>query len=81
MIASTEITDGLLQDCDKRCHGEEETEEALKDAKTIIADPMVKLISPASAKFIDLPHFAMSGRLYRKQIPDLLKPEEYLYGT
>lgn len=81
VIALTEITDGLLQDCDKRCHGEEETEEALKDAKTIIADPMVKLISPASAKFIDLPHFAMSGRLYRKQIPDLLKPEEYLYGT
>ena len=81
VIASTEITDGLLQDCDKRCHGEEEIEEALKDAETIIADPMVRFISPASAKFIDLPHFAMSGRLYRKQIPNLLKPEEYLYGT
>ena len=81
VIASTEITDGLLQDCDKRCHGEEEIEEALKDAETIIADPMFRFISPASAKFIDLPHFAMSGRLYRKQIPNLLKPEEYLYGT
>jgi hypothetical protein len=41
---------------------------------------MVRLISPDRAKFIELPHFAMSGRLYRKQIPNLLKPEEYLYG-
>ena len=81
VIASTEITDGLLLDCDKRCHGEEEIEEALKDAEIIIADPMVKYISPASAKFIELPHFAMSGRLYRKQIPNLMNPEEYLYGT
>jgi hypothetical protein len=80
VIASTEITDGLLLDCDKRCHGEEEIEEALKDAEVIIADPMVKYISPASAKFIELPHFAMSGRLYRKQIPNLMNPEEYLNG-
>ena len=78
VIASTEITDGLLLDCDKRCHGEEEIEEALKDAETIIADPMVKYISPASAKFVELPHFAMSGRIYRKQIPNLINPEEYL---
>jgi hypothetical protein len=41
---------------------------------------MVKYISPASAKFIELPHFAMSGRLYRKQIPNLMNPEEYLNG-
>ena len=80
VIATTEITDGLLLGCDKRCHGEEEIEAALKDAETIIADPMVRLISPDRAKFIELPHFAMSGRLYRKQIPNLLKPEEYLYG-
>ena len=80
VIASTEITDGLLQECDKRCHGEEEIEEALKDAEMIIADPMVKYISPADAKFIELPHFAMSGRLFRKQIPNLLNTEEYLHG-
>ena len=79
VIATTEITDGLLLDCDKRCHGEEEIEEALKDAEMIIADPMVKYISPASAKFIALPHFAMSGRLYRKQIPNLINSEDYLY--
>ena len=81
VIATTEITDGLLLGCDKRCHGEEEIEEALKDAEIIIADPMVKYISPASAKFIELPHFAMSGRLFRKQIPNLMNPEEYIHGT
>ena len=77
VIASTEITDGLLQHCDKRCHGEEEIEEVLKDAETIIADPMVKYIAPATGTFIELPHFAMSGRLFRKQIPNLLRTEEY----
>ena len=81
VIASTELTDGLLLDCDKRCHGEEEIEEALKDAEVIIADPMVKYIAPQSARFIELPHFAMSGRLFRKQIPNLMNPEEYIHGT
>jgi len=81
VIATTEITDGLLSDCDRVCHGEEELEEALKDAETIIADPMIKLISPAQARFIELPHFALSGRLYLKRIPDLINPEEYCHGT
>lgn len=81
VIASTEITDGLLLDCDRVCHGEEEIEEALKDAERIIADPMVKLIAPAGAEFIELPHFAMSGRIYKKSIPNLMKLEEYYHGT
>ncbi len=80
VIATTEITDGLLLDCDRKCHGEEELEEALKDADNIIADPMVKLISPPNANFIELPHFALSGRLYLKKIPDLLKPGLYCPG-
>jgi hypothetical protein len=80
VIATTEITDGLLLDCDRKCHGEEELEEALKDAENIIADPMVRLISPANADFIELPHFALSGRLYLKKIPDLMKPDLYYPG-
>lgn len=47
--------------------------EALKDAKTVIADPLYKYVSPADAKFIRLPHLAMSGRLYLKEVPDLCK--------
>ena len=80
VIAATEITDGLLSGCDRKCHGEEELEEALKDAENIIADPMVRLISPANADFIELPHFALSGRLYLKKIPDLMKPDLYYPG-
>ena len=81
VIATTEITDGLLLDCDRKCHGEEELEEALKDAENIIADPMVRLISPSKANFIELPHFALSGRLYLKKIPDLMRPDLYYPGT
>ena len=80
VIATTEITDGLLLKCDRKCHGEEELEEALKEADNIIADPMVRLISPPNANFIELPHFALSGRLYLKMIPDLLKPGLYYPG-
>lgn len=77
VIATTEITDGLLSDCDRKCHGEDEIRDALSDAKVIIGDPLFELISPKSAKFIRLPHFAMSGRLYRKEIPDLMRLEDY----
>lgn len=80
VIAATEITDGLLLDCDRKCHGEEELEEALKDAENIIADPMIRLISPSKANFIELPHFALSGRLYLKKIPDLLDLGLYYPG-
>ena len=80
VIATTEITDGLLLKCDRKCHGEEELEEALKEADNIIADPMVRLISPPNANFIELPHFALSGRLYLKRIPNLMKPDLYYPG-
>lgn len=79
VIATTEITDGLLGSNDIKAHGEEEIREALSDAEIIIADPLFKLVSPKSSKFIELPHFAMSGRLYLKQIPDLTKTEEYYH--
>ena len=49
----------------------------MSDAELIIGDPLFELISPKSAKFIRLPHFAMSGRLYRKEIPDLMRLEDY----
>lgn len=81
VVATTEITDGLLGENDIRCHGEEEVRNAISDAEVIVADPLFKLVSPKTAKFIELPHFAMSGRLYLKQIPDLMKPEEYYHES
>ncbi len=81
VIATTEITDGLLLPCDKKCHGEEEIANAISDAEEIIADPLFRLIAPSGVKFTELPHFAMSGRLYRKKIPDLMKLEEYIHES
>ena len=81
VIVTTEITDGLLGENDIRCHGEEEIREALSDAEVIIADPLFELVAPKEAKLVRLPHFAMSGRLYLKEIPDLTKPEEYYHES
>ena len=47
--------------------------EALKSAGAVIADPLYKYVCPADAEFIRLPHLAMSGRLYLKEVPDLCK--------
>ena len=44
--------------------GEEAMEEALKDAKIIVADPLYKPICPKECEFYELPHVAFSGRIY-----------------
>ena len=49
---------------------EEQLMEAVKRSKMVIADPLYKVIPHDKAiKFIDFPHEAYSGRIYRKQIP------------
>lgn len=50
---------------------EEEIAAALAGATAIIADPMYSPICPEGVPFYPLPHEAFSGRIYRKQIPDL----------
>lgn len=44
----------------------------LQKAKTIIADPLYKPICPQSSKLIELPHEAFSGRIFRKDIVNLV---------
>lgn len=44
----------------------------LKKSKIVIADPLYRPICPKNCKFIPLPHEAFSGRIYRKDIPDLV---------
>lgn len=51
---------------------EEEIKEAIAKAQTVIADPIYKTICPEKINFISLPHEAFSGRIYRKEIPDLM---------
>lgn len=51
----------------------------LKDVKVVIADPIYRTIIQPGTKFISLPHEAFSGRLYRKDIPDLVDSVEVLF--
>lgn len=49
---------------------EEQLMKAVKSSKIVIADPLYKVIPRDKAiRFIDFPHEAYSGRIYRKQIP------------
>lgn len=57
-------SEGLLSEKDRFIQGEEAMEEALKDAKIIVADPLYKPICPPESEFYPLPHIAFSGRIY-----------------
>ena len=56
--------ESLIGEKDAIVLGEEAMEEALKDAKIIVADPLYKPICPKECKFYELPHVAFSGRIY-----------------
>lgn len=43
------------------------------DADNIIADPMYRPIFKDNVNFIELPHEAFSGRIYRNEIPNLIE--------
>lgn len=45
----------------------------LRKAGLIIADPLYEPICPPAAAFVPLPHIAFSGRLYEKNIPNLIE--------
>ncbi len=51
---------------------EEEIKAAITEAKTVIADPIYKTICTEKTNFVSLPHEAFSGRIYRREIPDLM---------
>ena len=52
---------------------EEEMAEVFQHADFVIADPMFQPICPKGLSFYPLPQEAFSGRIYRKQIPDLMR--------
>lgn len=63
-------SEGLLSEKDRFIQGEEAMEEALKDAKIIVADPLYKPICPPESEFYPLPHIAFSGRIYARDCWD-----------
>ena len=72
VLCPTEGSEGLLRSGDLRAQYEEEIEEAMTEAKTVIADPLYRPICPDYVKFVELPTEAFSGRIYREQIPNLV---------
>ena len=72
VLCYTECPDEVLRARDLRCTCEEEIEEAIRQAKTLIADPLFAPIVPKNVKFIPLPAEHCSGRIYRTEIPNLV---------
>ena len=72
VISTLETDKNLLLEGDKLKTYEDDIEEALKNSKTIIADPLYRPICPLDSNFISLPHDVFSGRIYRDEIPNLI---------
>ena len=72
-VCAAEFSAPYLRESDITAPDEDEIIEAIAPADTVIADPLFKPIVPADKRFIPLPHEAFSGRIFRRDIPDLVK--------
>lgn len=61
-----------LEETDFFSEDEDEIKNIIKNAKLVIADPLYKPIVPDDTIFIENPHEGFSGRLYRKQMLNLI---------
>lgn len=75
VIAPVESEESLLRADTLWLTDEIDIEPRLSRASLIIADPMYSSIAPATATFVSLPHEGFSGRLYARDIPDLISPQ------
>ncbi len=66
---------GILSSGDITADDEETIQKICQNAETVIADPLYKAIMPEKCRFIPLPHEAFSGRMFRKDMQDMLKPD------
>ncbi|MCR5484725.1 MAG: nitrogenase component 1 [Clostridiales bacterium] len=73
IVAATEDGRELINESDVSALNEEAVISALSDASLIMGDPMYRSVSPSGAKFIEVPHFALSGRLYLDRIKDIMR--------
>lgn len=65
-------TNVALEKQDYFLEDEDEIAKVIKDAKMVIADPLYKPIVPSKAIFVNRPHEGFSGRLFRKNIINLI---------
>lgn len=64
----------FLAEGDVNIYAEEDIENFLREYKPacVIADPIYKYITPKDTKFVNLPHFAFSGRCYMKHFTNVI---------
>jgi nitrogenase molybdenum-cofactor synthesis protein NifE len=72
VLCPLEEDENLLAGGDFIAVDEDDLISHLKNSKAVIADPLYKPVCPEDCEFIPLPHEAFSGRIYRKEIPDLV---------
>lgn len=72
-VCATEEHNDYMRSRDICAPDEDEIISALESADTVIADPLFKPIVGADKRFIALPHEAFSGRIFRRDIPDIVK--------
>ena len=72
VLCATETEKGFLAPDSVRATDEDELIPALAGAKAVIADPLYRPIVPDGAKCYPLPSEGFSGRLYRREIPNLI---------
>ena len=70
-VCAAEFHPDYLRPCDVCACDEDEIIPALANADTVIADPLYRPIVSADKRFLPLPHEAFSGRIFRRDIPDL----------
>lgn len=80
VLCATEYEKALLREKDLLTPYEEDVRKALQGIKKVIADPLYEPICPKEAEFIPLPAENFSGRIYRKEIPDLIGSFEQYFG-
>lgn len=72
VVCPTEIDAGILPAGSAAALDEDEIIPLLPQNGIIIADPLYKPVCPENSRFFSLPSEAFSGRIYRKDIPNLI---------
>lgn len=67
ILCPLENAEGLLGEHDLKICGEEEMENALKNAQIVVADPLYRPICPVECEFYERAHIAFSGRMFLKK--------------
>ena len=79
VLCPTECVPGILRSKDLLLQSEEQIQQAMSQAKLVIADPLFQPICSPEIRFVKLPAEAFSGRLYRDQIPNLVTQFESFF--